>query len=234
MNRIRRILFRNALVLSAFIFFAPVVRGQTVYSDGITEDDSTGIFISPNIQIENVEVVEGVNVIDSTAFSPDPVKAVWYSALCPGLGQIYNRSYWKLPILVGGYMALIYATNWNARYYNDYSIAYRDAMDNDPNTESYKNFLSYNRRHDDEWIAANMTWLQSAMKKKKDSYRRYRDLCIISMVGVYFVAMIEAYVDAHLYNFDISDNLTMKVAPTVIEQERNTMAAVGFQCAITF
>ncbi len=234
MNRIRRILFRNALVLPAFILFAPALRGQTVYSDGITEDDSTGIFISPNVQIENVEVVEGVNVIDSTAFSPDPVKAVWYSALCPGLGQIYNRSYWKLPILVGGYMALIYATNWNTRYYNDYSIAYRDAMDNDPNTESYKNFLSYSRRHDDEWIAANMEWLQSTMKKKKDSYRRYRDLCVISMIGVYFVAMIEAYVDAHLYNFDISDNLSMKVAPTVIEPERNTMAAVGFQCAITF
>lgn len=79
-----------------------------------------------------------------------------------------------------------------------------------------------------------MAWLQSAMKRKKDYYRKYRDLCIISMIGVYFVAMIEAYVDAHLYNFDISDNLSMKVTPTVIEPVRYSTASIGFQCAITF
>lgn len=62
---------------------------------------------------------------------------------------------------------LIYATNWNARYFNDYSTAYRDAMDNDPNTNSFINFLAYNRRNDPEWIAANMAWLQSAMKRQK-------------------------------------------------------------------
>lgn len=188
----------------------------------------------PYYRVEDTSTQESVPALDTTAFSPDPVKAVWYSALCPGLGQIYNRSYWKLPILVGGYLGLIYATNWNARYFNDYSTAYRDAMDNDPNTNSFINFLAYNRRNDPEWIAANMAWLQSAMKRKKDYYRKYRDLCIISMIGVYFVAMIEAYVDAHLYNFDISDNLSMKVAPTVIEPVRYSTASIGFQCAITF
>lgn len=184
-------------------------------------------------RVEDVTPQETVRH-DTAQFSPDPVKAVWYSALCPGLGQIYNRSYWKLPILVGGYLGLIYATNWNARYYSDYSTAYRDAMDNDPNTNSFINFLAYNRRNDPEWIAANMAWLQSAMKRKKDYYRKYRDLCIISMIGVYFVAMIEAYVDAHLYNFDISDNLSMKVTPTVIEPARYSTGSIGFQCAITF
>ena len=89
-------------------------------------------------------------------------------------------------------------------------------------------------RDDKEWIEANMAWLQSSMKRKKDYYRKYRDLCIISMIGVYFVAMIEAYVDAHLYNFDISDNLSMKVTPTVIEPVRYSTASIGFQCAITF
>ena len=189
---------------------------------------------SSYIQTEQNATTEYTIVPDSLAFCPDPNKAVWYSALCPGLGQIYNRSYWKLPIIIGGYMALIYATNWNNRYYTDYSIAYRDAMDNDPYTDSYINFLSYNRRNDPEWINSNMSWLQNTMKKKKDYYRKYRDLCVISMIGVYFVAMIEAYVDAHLYNFDISDNLSMKVAPTVIEPNRNSMATIGFQCAITF
>ena len=78
---------------------------------------------------------------DSLVFNPDPMKAVWYSALCPGLGQIYNRRYWKLPIVIGGYMGLIYATSWNGRYYTDYSNAYRDIMDSDPTTNSFINFL---------------------------------------------------------------------------------------------
>ena len=216
------------------IFATSGVSAQVVYSDEIADSDTTELYISPYVQVGDIEVVEGVNFIDSLAFSPDPIKAVWLSALCPGLGQIYNRSYWKLPILIGGYMALVYATNWNNRYYTDYSTAYRDAMDSDPYTDSYRNFLSYSRRNDLEWINANMSWLQSAMKRKKDYYRRYRDLCVISMIGVYFVAMIEAYVDAHLYNFDISDNLTLRVAPSVIEPNRNSMAAIGFQCAITF
>ncbi|MCD7710340.1 MAG: DUF5683 domain-containing protein [Porphyromonadaceae bacterium] len=206
-----------------------------VPTDSIGQEETTEITY---YEVEGVGEVSSQEVFvekrDSTAFCPDPIKAVWLSALCPGLGQIYNRSYWKLPIIIGGYLGLIYATNWNARYYNDYSTAYQDAMDNDPNTTSYINFLAYNRRNDPEWIEDNMTWLQSAMKKKKDFYRRYRDMCIISMIGVYFVAMLEAYVDAHLYNFDISENLTMKVAPTVIEPVRYSSASIGFQCAITF
>ena len=172
---------------------------------------------------------------DTTLFSPDPVKAVWYSALCPGLGQIYNRSYWKLPILVGGYLGLIYATNWNARYYSDYSTAYRDAMDNDPNTNSFINFLAYNRRNDPEWIAANMAWLQSAMKRKKDYYRKYRDMSIFAMIAVYLLSIVDAYVDAELSSFDISRDLGLRIEPAIFDfggRKRN--ASVGVQCNLNF
>lgn len=212
-----------------------IVSGDSLETQAVAESREEAPDVDLTYyRVEDAATQETAAMPDTTVFSPDPVKAVWYSALCPGLGQIYNRSYWKLPILVGGYLGLIYATNWNTRYFNDYSTAYRDAMDNDPNTNSFINFLAYNRRNDPEWIAANMAWLQSTMKRKKDYYRKYRDLCIISMIGVYFVAMIEAYVDAHLYNFDISDNLSMKIAPTVIEPVRYSTASIGFQCAITF
>ena len=146
-------------------------NGRDNSETNITQPDSSVKTVDvPYYRVEDAPLKQTVAAIDTNAFSPDPVKAVWYSALCPGLGQIYNRSYWKLPILIGGYLGLIYATNWNARYFNDYSTAYRDAMDNDPNTNSFINFLAYNRRNDPEWIEANMAWLQSAMKRKKDYY----------------------------------------------------------------
>lgn len=163
-------------------------------------------------------------------FSPNPMKAVWYSALFPGLGQIYNRRYWKLPLVVGGYMGLTYGLSWNNRYYKDYSMAYRDAMDNDPNTKSYLDFLpSY---MDESTI--DMEWLQSSLKKRKDFYRRNRDLCIISMVGLYLLCMVDAYVDAQLYNFTISPDLSMRIAPAVIEPSRLHPSMFGLQCSLEF
>lgn len=171
---------------------------------------------------------------DSVVFNPDPMKAVWLSALVPGLGQIYNRRYWKLPIVIGGFMGLTYAVSWNGRYYTDYSQAYRDVMDSDPTTKSYINFLPYNRRNDEAWIEQNTEWLKSAMKRKKDFYRRNRDLCIISMIGVYVVAMIDAYVDAQLYHFDITPDVSMHLVPAVMEPTPFSKTSLGLQCAITF
>lgn len=74
-------------------------------------------------------------------FNPSPMRAVWMSALFPGLGQIYNRRYWKLPIVIGGFMGLGYATEWNNRQYADYMQAYRDLLDSDPTTKSYMDFF---------------------------------------------------------------------------------------------
>lgn len=167
---------------------------------------------------------------NGSTFAPDPMKAVWYSSLMPGLGQIYNRRYWKLPIVIGGYLGLTYATSWNARYYKDYSVAYRDAMDDDPKTNSYLNFLPVGTVD----ATLDKSWLQNALKSKKDMYRRNRDLCIISMVGLYLVCMVDAYVDAQLFQFDISPDLSLRVMPAIIEPSGFRSASYGLQCAITF
>ena len=163
-------------------------------------------------------------------FRPDPTRAVWLSALCPGLGQIYNRRYWKLPIVVGGFLGLTYATTWNNSMLNDYTKAYGDAMDSDPNTKSYMDFYPPTTREED----INMDWLKRVLKSKKDFYRRNRDLCIISMVGLYLLCMVDAYVDASLANFDITPDLSMKVKPAVIEPQLGKLPAVGLQCAVSF
>lgn len=140
-------------------------------------------------------------------FNPSPAKAVWYAALFPGGGQIYNRKYWKLPIIYGGFLGLLYGYNWNNKYYRTYSNAYRDLVLNSPNA-SYMDFLppGYN-------IEPRRDYFEKTFKRKKNFYRTYRDYCVVGMVGVYLVAMVDAYVDAALYHFDVSTDLDANNRP---------------------
>lgn len=163
-------------------------------------------------------------------FNPDPTRAVWMSALCPGLGQIYNRRYWKLPIIVAGFMGLGYGTSWNNDQYRDYSNAYMDLMSGDPDKKSYMDFFPPNT---DE-SSLDKEWLKSVMKTRKDYYRRNRDLCIICMVAVYLLSMIDAYVDAELAHFDISPDLSMDVSPGISADPVTRKYSIGMNWAFTF
>lgn len=163
-------------------------------------------------------------------FNPDANRALWMSALFPGLGQVYNRRYWKLPIVVGAYLGLGYATSWNNGMLSDYTTAYRDIMDNDPSTNSYMNFFPPTTQESD----LDKTWLTNVLQSRKNFYRRNRDLCIICMVGVYLLAMVDAYVDASLSHFDISPELSMDVVPSLIPDSRGQRPAVGLTWAFNF
>ena len=112
----------------------------------------------------------------------------------------------------------------------DYTQAYSDIMDTDPSTNSYMDFFPSTIKEE----TLDKTWLTNVLKSRKDFYRRNRDLCIIGMVGVYFLAMLDAYVDASLAHFDISPDLSMDVAPAVIPESRYKLPAVGIQWAINF
>ena len=192
--------------------------------------------------IDSIADIQGVEIlVDSTAvssmgkvrtFNPDPQRALWLSALCPGLGQIYNRRYWKLPIVAGAFVGLTYGTAWNNRMYKDYSRAYRDVMDDDPDTRSYMDFFPPTVKEGD----LDTAWLQKIMKSKRDYYRRYREICVISMVGVYLINIVDAYVDASLAHFDISPDLTLDVAPAAIDNTAigGRLPSLGVQCAINF
>ena len=164
-------------------------------------------------------------------FIPSPSKATWSALVFPGGGQIYNHKYWKLPIVYGGFLGCAYALNWNNQMYSDYSQAYLDIMDDDPNTASYEDFLPprYN-------IEANKDYLKRVFKNRKDTYRRQRDLSIFCFIGVYLLSVIDAYVDAELSNFDITDDLSVQVRPTTIDNRQNTLRnqAYGLQCSFSF
>lgn len=185
--------------------------------------DSLTLFVQPDTLL----IAHGGGV---RVFNPDPVRAVWLSALCPGLGQIYNRRYWKLPIVVGGYMGLAYATDWNNAMLRDYTKAYRDLMDNDPDTKSYMDFFAPGVTESQ----LSKTWLESVFQSRRNYFRRNRDLCIIGMVGVYILAIVDAYVDASLAHFDISPDLSINWSPVLIQETRSPLPSVGIQWALCF
>ena len=174
---------------------------------------------------------------DWSTWRPDPKRALWLAIVIPGGGQIYNRKYWKLPIVYGGFVGCAYAMQWNNQMYSDYSQAYLDISDNDPATHSYNQFLHLGATIDSN-NEAGETRYKSLFKKRKDYYRRYRDLSFFILVGVYALSVIDAYVDASLSDFDITKDLTMRVSPTILtnKNERNPLrsTALGVQCSLNF
>ena len=171
---------------------------------------------------------------DWSKWTPDPKRALWLALVIPGGGQIYNRKYWKLPIVYGGFLGCIYAMSWNNTMYKDYSQAFLDITDSDPETASYNKFLHLGR----QITESNKDRYRDIFKKRKDKYRRWRDLSFFIMLGVYAFSVIDAYVDAELSQFDISKDLSLKVTPTVIGtgQSKNPVYAnaVGVNCSISF
>ena len=171
---------------------------------------------------------------DWSTWRPDPQRALWLALVIPGGGQIYNRKYWKLPIVYGGFVGCIYAMMWNNMMYHDYSQAYIDLTDNDPTTDSYNKFLHLGRQIDD----SNKDRYEEIFKNRKDKYRRWRDLSFFCLIGVYVVSVIDAYVDAELSAFDISKDLSLKVRPTVMSDktQKNPLYAtsLGVNCSINF
>ena len=170
---------------------------------------------------------------DWATWKPNPKRALWLALVVPGAGQIYNRKYWKLPIFYGGFVGCAYALRWNNMMYHDYSQAYLDIMDDDPNTKSYLDMLP--PRYD---ITGREDQFKSIFKRKKDYYRRYRDLSAFCFVGVYLLSVIDAYVDAQLSVFDISNDLSLKVQPAVIGTQNmlgsTNRAAYGVGCSLNF
>lgn len=192
--------------------------------------------VSPIIGEKKIVLADSLDItLPKEEFKPNSTKAVLYSAILPGLGQIYNRKYWKLPLVYGGAIGLTYAITWNGRTYNDYKNAYSDLV-NDVNIEvaRYKNFLPYGMRSPDDWYNGGREGFRQTLKRRKDTYRRYRDLAIIVAVGVYALCMIDAYVDAQLYDFDMSPDLSLSVYPVVWGPSPYSKVAVGLQCSIVF
>lgn len=247
-------IFKNN-ILCKFTIISSILVIISLVAQAQAKNKAKTDFVSDTVGIDNKEVIAADKVLthkdslqlissdsigkkkpkrDWATWRPDPKRALWLAIVLPGAGQIYNRKYWKLPIVYGGFVGCAYAMRWNDMMFHDYSQAYMDIMDSDPQTQSYNQFL-----HLGSTITSdNIERYKTIFKKRKDRYRRWRDLSFFCLVGVYGLSVIDAYVDASLSEFDISPNLSLRVEPTVINNntERNPLksSAVGLQCSLNF
>jgi len=232
----RYILICLFIILGGFLFFTYAQEQDSIRVDRISVDT-----INPIISVEDTVKWVDINetkvvgsdsiILNKPEFTPNPNKALIYSAIFPGLGQVYNRKYWKLPIVYGGFFGVVYGISWNGRYAGDYSRAYKDLVLG--TGDSWTNLSRYTR----EELEGNQALKDreiARFKRQKDTFRRNRDLAIIVGVGLYALCMIDAYVDAQLYNFDISDDLSMNVTPVIWGPTSYTKTSVGIQCSINF
>lgn len=187
-----------------------------------------------SLQLSQLSSSESKTKQNWDTWRPNPKRALWLAIVLPGAGQVYNRKYWKLPLIYGGFVGCIYALQWNNTMFKDYSQAYLDIMDNDPSTESYNQFLHLGTKI----TSSNIKQYQDIFRRRKDRYRRWRDLSFFCMLGVYALSIIDAYVDASLSEFDISDKLSLRIEPTVFSTaQRNSLnspSAIGLHGCLIF
>ena len=167
---------------------------------------------------------------------PDAVKAVWLGVIAPGAGQIYNGSYWKLPIVYGGFMGCGYAISVMQGRYSGYKGAYLDLYnDIQAGTVSEDPGKTYIAVLPDGYTLSQVggasTWMNT-LKNRQSVYRRYRDNAILAIVVVYALSLVDAYVDAQLLDFDISPNLSLNLEPQIyydLQQQKTAELKVAIQ-----
>ena len=175
--------------------------------------------------------------MDRLFWKPDPLRAVWLGAIVPGLGQIYNRSYWKVPIVYGGFMGCVYAITWTSGQYESYKNAYRDIyfdirdgkVTNDP-SKSYIAILPEGYTID---RMGGASAYQNRLKEWQNKMHRNRDLAIAITAIIYALTLVDAYVDAQLFDFDISTDLSLNVSPQLYYDLQNQRSA-EVKLAISF
>lgn len=152
--------------------------------------------------------------VDTLAREQSPRKAALLSATLPGMGQIYNNKIWKVPIIYIGAGVIYYAYDFNATHYDEYKTAFTRFVNGD--IQEYNGITS-----------------KKGLKRAKDYYRRYRDMNLLIMAGWYLVQIIDATVDAYMFNFDVSEDISLRFQPTPVHS-KNYYVVPGIKCSINF
>ncbi|MEM9325540.1 MAG: DUF5683 domain-containing protein [Bacteroidota bacterium] len=160
---------------------------STIYA-GTVEVDPDSLFA----EVEGNEEIEFFEEISTL----DPNKAAVLSAALPGLGQVYNRQYWKVPIIYGAFLGLFHGIRYNHELYSDFTNALIEQRTNNPTSTLAVNF--------DE----------TTLTRNRDRFRRDRDFLIILTVAAYMINIVEAHVAAHLHEFQVNESLSLNLEPS--------------------
>lgn len=189
-----------ALLLGIMLYLAPAAASGQVITEG---PDSVLVQVPDTAQQKSGFFLSNLKDLDNAG------KAALWSAVIPGAGQFYNKSYWKIPIIYATGAVLTYYLIENNRQYQSYRVALNQRVDNDPTTKD---------EYADHPILgeANGKTAERNLRFRRDGYRRNRDLTILLAIGAHGLQIAEAYVHAHLKDFDVSDDLALRVHPSLV------------------
>lgn len=213
-------IFRRALALSILFFVAICANAQVLEQPTISKRDSA--IIAAPVVVKK--------------FSPR--RAASLSAMIPGAGQIYNKRYWKVPLVYGGLITFGYLVVWNNNRLIEVNDGLEDFFDENPDTRSYDNILAFTK---DQFIAnghgneaSYNAWAESVLKNGRRGYRRNRDLSALGFAAFYLLQILDASIDAHFKNFDISDDLSLNIDPIQQQNPLSGRPVYGLSCKLTF
>ena len=149
-----------------------------------------------------------------------PARAAFYSAILPGLGQAYNKSYWKIPIVYIAIGIPTYLYVVNDKELDRYRTAYKRRLDGLTDDEFYAGRTDGNPRLSTD-----------ALRRAQDTYRRNKEMAMLFAIGFYALNIIEANVDAHLKQFNVNENLSLE---PYLYQNRYSNTYVGLTCTYKF
>jgi len=171
----------------------------------------------------------------------DPMRATMLAVALPGLGQIYNRKFWKVPFVYAGFGGAVFAITYNSTNYSKFMKAYQDFTDDIPQTDSYLELIknadpaTYDPvLHPKTYDPSAASWYTERMLRQVDLFKKYRDLSYIGFAAWYLITVLDANVDASLLNYDISDNLNLQIEPVQIPQEGYTSLGMNVSLKVFF
>ncbi|TRZ43581.1 DUF5683 domain-containing protein [Robertkochia solimangrovi] len=236
-------MFGKRIAIIFFLFFHLIINAQEKEKDTtttrreplktdnkpvLTSQDSTSADSVAVLSKRELRKIRKQQEKDSIARSKpinplSPAKAAFYSAILPGLGQIYNKSYWKVPLVYGAIGTGMYFYISNTNEYNRYRDAYKSRLAGFENDEFYD-------INNSGIVSGSPDVSDAALRDAQEYYQRNRDLSLLITIGLYALNIIDANVDAHLKQYNISDELTFK---PYIQQNQNT-AVTSYGLSLNF
>ena len=187
---------------------------STPLPDSISAVDSTAV-------LDSVEVKKGLFAFFSKDY-PNPKKAAYLSLAFPGGGQIYNKRWWKLPLVYGALGGVVYAIDYNQDYYRLFKNAYQQKVNDQPITDPKALALGLDRLD------------PRSLRLFRDRYDKNTQLSYIGLVFVYALQSVEAFVDAHLKTFDVNEDLSLQLKPSFQQDVLAGQPALGIGVALRF
>ena len=209
------------LIFSLLLFMVnglALAQDEPVDTEEKKEPEEEVLMLQPGMDTTGMNIQFDSIYVDEEQFNR-PKKAGYLSAALPGLGQAYNKRYWKIPIIYGAFGTIGYFIGYNNNKYQQYRNAYLLKK-------------SFPVEELDDELAINIS--EDNLQRGLDYYRRNRDLLMIVLVGVYIIQILDAHIDAHLMEFDVSDDLTFRLEPGFQSQSMWASRQYGFKLTLNF